>query len=673
MAGEELKVPISVPVETNAAEAGDSVESLRESIMGSTESIRAMAGTLKQLRGTSDEVKSAKTALTAKIEALRGSVSSASLALVKQGTTYDAAAQKEKKYLEQKKKLSAELKKAGEDKAKDKTNAMSSAISHAGGPVAALKGKLDALKSVMGESSGASGLLTLGMAGLVAAAAAFVVGVVAAGVALGKFILTSANAARDANLLREAWSGTAKNASNLGTQVDALSMKVPTSKAALNDLSIALMKMRLPGAATVDAFNAIGQASAALGEQGGAKLQEFIDRAKLFSHTGKGFRLAQADFADGALGNLEFGGVATALAKNLGIGIAEAKERLRVGAVSVAQGAKAMRDATEKTFGGLNLRKMMSFEVMTRKLGERFDALTKGVDLEPLLKPLSELGKLFDESTVTGSTLKMLVTSFGKGMVAGLVKGIPIAKAFFEGLVIGSLQAYIAFLKVKNALAATFGDSKMLKDVDVLSLALSAGKVAAVGIAGAVVLIGGVMAAGLAPIVAMGAAFVWLGTASERLGLAMREGLQTIDWKGLGASMIDGLIAGWTGSAHKVLDVVKGLGTSIKKAFTGEMEIHSPSKAFFRYGEAMPEGVVGGVEKGAPAAQSAVSSMVGVPSGGGGAAGGGGGGVVVNVSINVAGGGGETAAAQLSESSFLAKLTKAVEDALVGAGIPVQA
>ncbi len=671
MAGEELKVPIGVPVETNADDVADSVETLRERIMGSTESIRAMQGTLKQLRGTSDEVKSAKAQLTSKIDVLRGSVSSASLALVKQGTTYDAAAQKEKKYLEQKKKLSAELKKSGEDKAKDKTNAMSAAIGHAGGPVAALKGKLDSLKSVMGESSGATGLLTLGVAGLVAAVAAVVVGVVAAGYALSKFILTSANAARDANLLREAWSGTAKNAGNLGTQVDALSMKVPTSKAALNELAISLMKMRISGPATVDAMNAIGQASAALGDEGGAKLKSFIDRAKMFSLAGKGFRLAQADFADGGLGNLELTDVAGALAKNLGIGIKEAKARLFEGRVSVDQGAKAMRDAAEKAFGGLNLRKMMSFDVITKKLGERFDALTKGVNLEPLLKPLAELGKLFDESTVTGSTLKMLVTEFGKGMVAGLVKGIPLAKAFFQGLVIGGLQAYIVFLKVKKSLTETFGDSKMLKDVDTLSFALEAGKVAAVGIAAAVVLVGGAMVAGMAPIAAMVGALVWMGKASGELGLTLRKAFTDIDWKASGSAMIDGLVEGLKGGAEKVVSTVKDLGGSIKKAFTDTLGIRSPSKVFEAYGANIDEGAARGVEKNG-AAQGAVESMVNVPGSGGG--GGGGSPISLSFTFQLSGsGGGEAAKATLSEPSFLALLTKAVEDALVSAGIPVQA
>ncbi len=665
MAGEELKLPISIPVETNAAEAAESVESLRTRIAGSADDIKAMAGSLKQLRGTSDEVKAAKAELTAKIEAERNAVSAATLALVKQGTTYDAQAQKEKKFLAQKKALAEELKKGAETKAKDRTDAMGAAIGKAGGPVASLKGKLDSLKSVMGESSGATGLMTLAAAGLVAAAAALVVGIVAAGVSLGKFILGAADAARSANLMREAWSGTGKNASNLGTQIEALSMKVPTSKAALNDLAISLMKAKISGRATVDAFNAIGQASAALGDEAGGKLQEFITRGRAF---GK-FRIDPREMLEG-FGNLNFDDVAEALAKGMKTSVGAAKKALAEGRVSIDDGAKALADATEKRFGGINVRKMMSFENITKKLGERFDSLTSGVNLEPLLKPLSELGKLFDSSTVTGSTLKMLVTEFGKGMVDGLVKGIPLAKAFFQGLIIGGLKAYIVFLQVKNALLDAFGDSKSLKNIDGLAIALKAGQYAAIGIAGALVLVAGIMAAGLAPVVALVAGYLWLQKKGKEVGTSIREFFKGLDWAAVGKAIPDGIVSGFKLGAGALLDGVGDLAEATKKKFKTALGIASPSKVFAAYGENINEGVAQGVSK-SGAAQDAVEGMVSTP-GGSRVGGGGGAPIVLNVAINVGGGGGEAAAA-LSDASFLAKLTKAVEDALVGAGIPVQA
>lgn len=672
MAGEKLELPIGIPVDTNADAAASAVESLREQIEGSTADIKAMAGTLRQLRGSSDEVKAAKTQLTAKIEALKNSVSGASLALVKQGTSYDAAAQRAKKLAAEAKKLAEALKKDELVKSKDRAAAMGSAISKAGGPVAALRDKMDALKSVLGEAGGSAGmgLVTLGAAAAVAAVAALTAAVVAGGYALTKFILLSGNAARDAGLLREAWSGTAQNASNLGTQIDALSNKVPTSKAALNELAISLMKSKLGGQATVDAFNAVGQASAALGDEAGGKIKDFIERSRLMGR----MRIDPREMLEG-FGNLNFDDVAKALAKNTGRTVEAVRNELRMGKTKLGDGAKAMRDAIESKFGGLNLRKMMSLEVMASKLQEKLAALTNGVNLEPLLKPLSELGKLFDESTVTGQTLKMLVTSFGQGMVSNLTKAIPFATALFQGLVIGSLKAYIVFLKVRKSLRETFGDSKMLADVDGLKLALDAGKYAAIGIAGAVVLVGAVMAAGLVPIAAITASVIYLADFFPRLGKSIRKTFDSIDWKASGLAIVDGLIGGLKAGVGRLNTAVEDLGKGIKKTFTNVVHIGSPSKDFFKYGEALPEGVVGGVEKGTPGAQKAVSAMVAVPSGGDAGAGaraGGGAPIEVHVHIHAGGGGGEQTAKALSEESFLAKLTKAVEDALVGAGIPVQ-
>ncbi len=119
MAGEEIKVPIGVPVETNAAAAADSIESFRDVITSANGEIKAMSGTLRQLRGSSDEVKAAKAQLTAKIDAQKSAVSAASLALVKHGTSYDAAAAKEKKFAEAQKKVGDELKKTAELAKKD--------------------------------------------------------------------------------------------------------------------------------------------------------------------------------------------------------------------------------------------------------------------------------------------------------------------------------------------------------------------------------------------------------------------------------------------------------------------------------------------------------------------------------------------------------------------------
>ncbi len=659
MAGEELKVPIGIPVETNADEAADSVESLRDRIMGSTESIKAMSGTLRQLRGTSDEVKAAKAQLTAKIQSMQGAVSAASLKLVQQGTTYDAVAQKEKKFLEQKKKLADEMKKGEESKTKDRMSAMSSAIGQAGGPVASLKGKLDSLKAVMGESSGASGLLTLAAAGLVAAIAALVVGAAAGAVALGKFILTSANTARSANLLREAWSGTAKNASNLGDQVDALSNKVPTSKAALNDLAISLMKSKIGGQATVDAFNAVAQASAALGDEAGGKIKDFIERGRMMGR----MRIDPREMLEG-FGNLDFKDIAGALAKEMHVSVADATAALYEGRVKLGDGAKAIREAVERKFGNINLRKMLDLNVMSEKLHEKWASLTKDVNLEPLLKPLGELGKLFDDSTVTGKMLKSLVTAFGTGMVSAMTAAIPLAKEFFEGLVLGAMKGYLAFLQLKQATKGMFG-GEFLKDGEAVKLAMGATELACYGIVAAVAAV----ALAFAP-------FIYVGVQVVKAFNGIKDVIGDTDWTATGKAVIDGLIAGLAYGPTKIIAAVKGIASSIKNTFTGEMKIQSPSREMFALGKQVPAGTVGGIEAGTPAVGSATSAMADTVRGGasgmggGGTSGGGGSPIALHVHVHTTGG--ASAAAVVSSPSFLASLTKAVEDLLVSQGVPVQ-
>jgi hypothetical protein len=674
VAGEELKVPIGVPVETNADDAADSVESLRDRIMGASSEIKAMSGTLRQLRGTSDEVKAAKTALAAKIAVLRDGVSAASLALVKQGSSYDAVAQKEKKYLEQKKKAAAQLKES-QAKTKQDTAQVTAAIGKAGGPVASLVGQFSSLKDVLGAAGGSAGLGLVTLAGAAAAAAVVAVGAAVAGAiyALGKFIILSGNAARSAGLLREAWSGTARNAANLGSQVDELANKLPTSKAALNDLAISLMKVKLGGQATVDAFNAIGQASAALGDEAGGKIKDFIERGRLLGR----MRIDPREMLEG-FGNLDFDDVARALATGTKTSIGAAQKALREGRVKLGDGAKALRDAMEAKFGGLNLRKMMSLEVMTEKFHEKLAGLTSGVNLEPLLKPMSELGKLFDTSTVTGGTLKLLVTAFGDGMVKVLTAGIPLAKAYFQGVVIGALQAYIVYLKLRNAVKDIFGDSEVVKKGDLLKLALTAGKVAALMLGAAFVVMGAVIAGSLAPIILVGAVMYGIVKAITATIKKVKElggAFLDIAWGAIGKAIPAGLLDGLKLGASSLLKGVGEMAEDTKKKFKLVLGIASPSKEFRVLGRALPAGTEQGVDDGAPALARKVGAMVDVPaapSGGGGSGGGGGARAPIVVHIH-AGGASSATVAQMSDVSFLARLTKAVEDALVNAGLPVQA
>lgn len=71
-----------------------------------------------------------------------------------------------------------------------------------------------------------------------------------------------------------------------------------------------------------------------------------------------------------------------------------------------------------------------------------------------------------------------------------------------------------------------------------------------------------------------------------------------IDWAGIGMKVLEGIADGFTKGLSKVVDGAKNVANSIKSVFTGEMEIHSPSRVFERYGEMIDEGLAIGVGSG---------------------------------------------------------------------------
>lgn len=71
-----------------------------------------------------------------------------------------------------------------------------------------------------------------------------------------------------------------------------------------------------------------------------------------------------------------------------------------------------------------------------------------------------------------------------------------------------------------------------------------------------------------------------------------------IDWAGIGMRCLEGIADGFIKGISKVVEAAKNVATSIKNVFTGEMEIHSPSKIFEGYGKMIDEGLAIGIGSG---------------------------------------------------------------------------
>lgn len=337
-----------------------------------------------------------------------------------------------------------------------------------GGRLGALRNKLLEYKDVASESGGTGALLKAALMSGAEAAASLSVAAVAAAAAVGiglavaiaaatasltKWVVLTANSRVQTRLQMEAWVRTGENARNLADQVDELGKKVPTSTEELSKLAIQLRQAGIRGAPLVDSLNAIGQASAAVGDQAAGKLQEFITRYQRMG-------IVQINPLEMLGTGLDFDDIAGALAKQTGNSIEKARAALATGQVKLAMGAAAMRKAVEDKFAGLNLRKLSDLSTVSEQFGKRLGALTKDVDLEPISRFLDRIYKTLDESSVSGQALKTLFESLAKAFGATLDKNGDWIEYGLKEAIIVSIDLATVMIRVKNRIEDTFNNGR---------------------------------------------------------------------------------------------------------------------------------------------------------------------------------------------------------------------
>ena len=143
--------------------------------------------------------------------------------------------------------------------------------------------------------------------------------------------------------------------------------------------------------------------------------------------------------------------------------------------------------------------------------------------------------------------------------------------------------------------------------------------------------------------------------------------LRGIDGEAIGANIIDGLVSGLERKEHDLEQSVKTLAARVKGAFTGALDIHSPSRVFADYGDQTVRGYAEGLERSAPRAAAAVDDMATLPRSPRSArAAAGPTSITLNVTIQA-----PPSAAEMQSPAFLSQLTRAIEEALLGAGVPI--
>lgn len=619
MADKSTTYNIKVKAESNAREAASSVDELRKQLATSQGTIKQYNDALRNLKGGTDAVKQAKERLKANIQAEKDKVSQSTMALLAHNASLKAV--------------------------KPSTDAASNSAGE--------------MKERLGELASGAGVAAAGVL-------AFTGAVVAGAGALVTWIFESSNALRTMGLFREAATGSAQNAAAFGHQIELLGSKVPQSRAELNQLSLDLSRAfngtRVSGQAAVDTFNAVAQASAAMGDTAGRKIQEVIDRSKTFGRMGLSLFELQGT-------GVTFQDVAGQLAKDLHIGLAAAQQQLWMGRANVNDGAKALREVIERQFGGINARRMLDLNVLATKAKDTLVALTSDVDLSKLAGGVQDLFKEFSAATVTGKAMKSLITDFGNGVAKVFSAAGPFVKTFVQAFVVEMLRLELAVLKIANYIKEKFGVDITAALGDT-SIAIVLAKNVAFGLAaalGAVVVVGGAF-------VAVGFAIYGAVKGIQEIFKSAHKAITENDWLKAGKDVITGLVAGLTSGKGLLDSAVNALGDNMKAIFKASLGIHSPSTVFAEYGRQTTEGYKRGVEGGSGGPQGALTKMAGPPPVSVKGVGGGGGPITINVNVEVhaEGRNAKEIASTLTGPNFKAQLTKAIEEMLIGSGLAPQ-
>ncbi|WP_437567909.1 hypothetical protein [Sorangium sp. So ce542] len=354
----------------------------------------------------------------------------------------------------------------------------------------------------------------------------------------------------------------------LGIQVELLAGRVALARSQLNELALSLGRTRLQGRSLEAAFSAVATATAVMGQAAGGVLQGIATEAartrvfvlSAFSLDGTGLKVAD---------------VGKALAKRMGVSFQTAMAAIHNGRVRVEEGLKALDDAVQAKFGKLAKAQLLGFGTQLQRTKENISALFKDVKIEPALRGLRGVLRLFDQSTVTGQQLKFIVETLLNPLFEAVARVSPYVQGFFKGLVIAALAVTLVLVRVKRAFDGAFGSDSKSK-IDAVRVGVRAGVAAVVLLIASVAAFAAMIAILATPLVAP---FIALGTAVLMLSLpfvvagaavyglylavvAAYRAIAAVDFAELGARLVDGLINGIRSGISRVVSAVKELGVS---------------------------------------------------------------------------------------------------------------
>jgi tape measure domain-containing protein len=288
-----------------------------------------------------------------------------------------------------------------------------------------------------------------------------------------------------------------------------------------------------------------------------------------------------------------------ALAKSLGKTTAEIQKMQAAGKIDADTGISAIMEAVKHKVGEKELgdvgRKFAdsTLQGMMGKLKGGLDNAM--IDLGQRMQPgLDKVGGLISE-TLNNLQSSGKLEALGNELMIGFEHFVGFIESNWpaiEGAIMGTIDAIISGVKLAVSALQWLADNwetvkTVLEGVAIVLAILAAAwvlvNIEAIAVVGAIMLVAGAIGFVVNAVVA---AVQWFDNLGVQWGEAARG------WAG---SLIDGLVGGIADYASRAIDAVRGLGSNIADAFTGVLQIGSPSQLFHDFGGDTVFGYVGGV------------------------------------------------------------------------------
>ncbi len=262
-------------------------------------------------------------------------------------------------------------------------------------------------------------------------------------------------------------------------------------------------------------------------------------------------------------------------------------DQIKEGKASVS----ALAAETQAKLGGVVAKQLLGLDAQSARFSSNIAGLFGGLKIEPVLSGLQTLVALFDKSEVAGKAVKFLFESIFQPLINHAEQAAFVVEAFYLGALIGGVKLYIALKPALKVVSELFGfkDSSLASTLDAAKKAgeflapvfaiLAGGFLLVAGaVTGFIALLFALPVALIAIPVALVKAFDALNTTVISALTGAVDFVRGIDWGGLGASIIAGIVGGITSGAASVINAMGNVMHGALDSAKHVLGIASPSK-----------------------------------------------------------------------------------------------